>query len=50
MKYKGIELEGLDKKVKPSDVVIAKETCTEGIYYRVRKTVGNGDWFSVTSF
>ena len=38
------------KNVKPSDVVIAKETCTEGIYYRVRKTVGNGDWFSVTSF
>lgn len=38
------------KNVKPSDVVIAKETCAEGIYYRVRKTVGNGDWFSVTSF
>lgn len=38
------------KNVKPSDVVIAKETCAEGIYYRVRKTVGKGDWFSVTSF
>ena len=38
------------KNVRPSDVVIAKETCTEGIYYRVRKTVGNGDFFSVTSF
>lgn len=38
------------KNVKPSDVVITKETCAEGIYYRVRKTVGNGDWFSVTSF
>lgn len=38
------------KNVKPSDVVIAKETCAEGIYYRVRKTVGNGDFFSVTSF
>ena len=36
--------------VRPSDVVIAKETCAEGIYYRVRKTVGNGDFFSVTSF
>ena len=38
------------KNVKPSDVVITKETCAEGIYYRVRKTVGKGDWFSVTSF
>lgn len=38
------------KSVKPSDVVITKETCAEGIYYRVRKTVGKGDWFSVTSF
>lgn len=38
------------KNVKPSDVVITKETCAEGIYYRVRKTVGNGDWFSVASF
>lgn len=38
------------KNVRPSDVVIAKETCAEGIYYRVRKTVGNGDFFSVTSF
>lgn len=38
------------KNVKPSDVVITKETRAEGIYYRVRKTVGNGDWFSVTSF
>lgn len=36
--------------VKPSDVVITRETCAEGIYYRVRKTVGKGDWFSVTSF
>lgn len=38
------------KNVKPSDVVITRETCAEGIYYRVRKTVGKGDWFSVTSF
>lgn len=38
------------KNVKPSDVVITRETCAEGIYYRVRKTVGNGDWFSVTGF
>lgn len=38
------------KNVKPSDVIIAKETCAEGIYYCVRKTVGNGDFFSVTSF
>lgn len=38
------------KNVKPSDVVITKETCAEGIYYRVRKTVGKGEWFSVTSF
>lgn len=38
------------KNVKPSDVVITKETCAEGIYYRVRKTVGKGDWISVTSF
>lgn len=38
------------KNVRLSDVVIAKETCAEGIYYRVRKTVGNGDFFSVTSF
>lgn len=38
------------KNVKPSDVVIAKGTCAEGIYYLVRKTVGNGDCFSVTSF
>lgn len=38
------------KNVKPSDVVITKETCAEGIYYRVRKTVGKGDWFSVTNF
>lgn len=38
------------KNVKPSDVVITKETCAEGIYYHVRKTVGKGDWFSVTSF
>lgn len=38
------------KSVKPSDVVITKETCADGIYYRVRKTVGNGDWFSVASF
>lgn len=38
------------KNVKPSDVVIAKGTCVEGIYYLVRKTVGNGDCFSVTSF
>lgn len=38
------------KNVKPSDVVITRETCAEGIYYRVRKTVGNGDFFSVTSF
>lgn len=33
-----------------ADVVITRETCAEGIYYRVRKTVGKGDWFSVTSF
>ena len=38
------------KNVKPSDVVITRETCAEGIYYRMRKTVGKGDWFSVTSF
>lgn len=38
------------KNVKPSDVVIVKGTCAEGIYYLVRKTVGNGDCFSVTSF
>lgn len=38
------------KNVKPSDVVIVKGTCAEGIYYLVRKTVGNGDFFSVTSF
>lgn len=38
------------KNVKPSDVVIAKGTCADGIYYLVRKTVGNGDCFSVTSF
>lgn len=38
------------KNVKPSDVVIVKGTCAEGIYYLVRKTVGNGDYFSVTSF
>lgn len=38
------------KSVKPSDVVITKETCADGIYYCVRKTVGNGDWFSVASF
>lgn len=38
------------KNVKPSDVVITRETCAEGTYYRVRKTVGKGDWFSVTSF
>lgn len=38
------------KNVKPSDVVITRETCAEGIYYHVRKTVGKGDWFSVTSF
>lgn len=29
---------------------MTRETCAEGIYYRVRKTVGKGDWFSVTSF
>lgn len=28
------------KNVKPSDVVIVKGTCAEGIYYLVRKTVG----------
>lgn len=38
------------KNVKPSDVVITKGTCADGIYYLVRKTVGNGDCFSVTSF
>lgn len=38
------------KRVKPSDVVITKETCAEGIYYLVRKTVGDGDMFLVTSF
>lgn len=38
------------KNVKPSDVVITKETCADGILYRVLKTVGKGDWFSVTSF
>lgn len=38
------------KNVKPSDVVIVKGTCAEGIYYLVRKTVGNGDCFSVRSF
>lgn len=38
------------KNVKPSDVVIAKEICADGIYYCVRKTVGNGDCFLVTSF
>jgi hypothetical protein len=38
------------KSVKPSDVVITKGTCADGIYYLVRKTVGNGDCFSVTSF
>lgn len=38
------------KNVKPSDVVITKETCADGIYYCVRKTVGNGDCFSVASF
>lgn len=38
------------KRVKPSDVVITKETCAEGIYYRVRKTVGDGDMFSVSGF
>lgn len=38
------------KTVKPSDVVITKEACAEGIYYRVWKTVGKGDSFLVTSF
>lgn len=38
------------KSVKPSDVVITKGTCADGIYYCVQKTVGNGDCFSVTSF
>lgn len=38
------------KNVKPSDVVITKGMCADGIYYLVRKTVGNGDCFSVTSF
>lgn len=38
------------KNVEPSDVVITKETCADGIYYCVRKTVGNGDCFSVASF
>ena len=38
------------KNVKPSDVVILKETCADGIYYHVRKTVGKSDWFTVTSF
>lgn len=38
------------KSVKPSDVVITKGTCADGIYYCVQKTVGNGDCFSVASF
>lgn len=38
------------KSVKPSDVVITKGMCADGIYYCVQKTVGNGDCFSVTSF
>lgn len=38
------------KNVKSRDVVITKQKCAQGIYYRVRKTVGKGDWFTVTSF
>lgn len=37
------------KAVKPCDVVITKETCADGIYYHVRKTVGKEDWFIVRS-
>lgn len=38
------------KNVKSCNVVITKKKCAQGIYYKVRKTVGKGDWFTVTSF
>lgn len=38
------------KNVKPCNVVITKKKCAHGICYKVRKTVGKGDWFTVTSF